>query len=823
MRWLAGVSLAAAGFCLDQVPAGLTGTGFTAKSALATKADCEAAGHEWCPLLNQIKEWVDGDGNTIEYYWYSGCCTGKQGSNLIPDLVNELPTCKAGTVATSCTRDKWARKLKGDLLDDDYDFQVAPSTLAMDHTTYGGFPGEVGCVCAKEDPRCEKCDSPDGDCTHEDATKCLVCLTDEPCSNDKVEISISFFKIRTIDLKTSELVASAWVREIWTDGRLSFDYQCYGGLEFIELQAEAGDLENSLIWTPDFELYNNEEGIWRGLGARLAMVYSCWDGAPSRGGCGWIFWSRPGLIKALCRYTGLVKFPYDALTCQLEMAGWGVDGRFQDIVPRASDGGVNWIDNPDSTSVAGLEAGSAYQDYRIADVSVSRKVVFYDCCPNSPFPELLFKIEFARSVEYYSTRLVLPAILLTCVSFITFMMDPETGERLGFGITLILAMFANDFTASAMMPVCREKVMMDYLSMVSMLFGCLSLVETGLVLHVYHQSAEDWNTALVPSWAQYFQWLAKQARIHALRQQAAEDHTAEKVKPKRKSIKDATKESRDVRMRKQLYRQIFFVVDADFGGTLDIHEIAEFGQFMLGMEWDELEAVKFMDTFDLNSDGVLDFEEFSVFCELHICPKVVDESDPAGLGYIKSMVDAFIQVVHRKEEARLQMWHSRAEMVDSFARWTIPPGYAIFVLAIFSLPEATLDSINTGLIDGSKMYILVYLMGFVTVVFGAVVRMGMYAKHVREKKQRRKELMERRSKAAEEAEADVVAATDVIGLRSAPGAAGVMSSTTPLVEAAQYDPVPTSADPANEPDARNRDSAMYRSPRGIASEETLVF
>ena len=28
-------------------------------------------------------------------------------------------------------------------------------------------------------------------------------------------------------------------------------------------------------------------------------------------------------------------------------------------------------------------------------------------------------------------------------------------------------MFANDFTASAMMPVCREKVMMDYLSMVT--------------------------------------------------------------------------------------------------------------------------------------------------------------------------------------------------------------------------------------------------------------------------------------------------------------------------------------------------------------------
>ena len=79
-------------------------------------------------------------------------------------------------------------------------------------------------------------------------------------------------------------------------------------------------------------------------------------------------------------------------------------------------------------------------------------------------------------------------------------MNPETGERLGFGITMILAMLALDITASEMMPVtdwqltsirvvwksaviicafvfgcvcqvCNEKTFMDYLSQVSRVEG----------------------------------------------------------------------------------------------------------------------------------------------------------------------------------------------------------------------------------------------------------------------------------------------------------------------------------------------------------------
>jgi hypothetical protein len=117
----------------------------------------------------------------------------------------------------------------------------------VDPRFYGGVdPERVHCRCKNEDPECER-PGPGEDC--------LVCVTEESCgSATDVQLSISFFKITNVDLRTSEMDASVWVRQIWTDPRLAFDYQCYGGQEYFEIHASAGSLGDSRIWTPDLEL-----------------------------------------------------------------------------------------------------------------------------------------------------------------------------------------------------------------------------------------------------------------------------------------------------------------------------------------------------------------------------------------------------------------------------------------------------------------------------------------------------------------------------------------------------------------------------------------
>jgi hypothetical protein len=511
------------GFCLDQVPPGLAGTGYTATSAL-TKAQCPS--DSWCPLLNETKVFSytdDTSGSTtqVEYYWWSACCTGRQGRSLIADEVSGLPTCRSNQSALTCERMQWQEKFEADFLGDDYNINVAPARTVTDPRIYGGVASDqIQCTCKASDPECEQPGSGDN---------CLVCRTDSPCgAKTNVQLSVSFFKITMVDLLTSQMDASVWIRQIWKDPRLAFDYQCYGGcasrcptpiysfwlgfsytmsvlvmilrrpcpcrLDSFEVQASPGDMELSRIWTPDVELYNHKTPIWGDSVPRLAIVYSCWDGAPSRGGCGEVFFSRPGVITALCKYRGLIMFPRDHLSCELEFSSWALDGRHQDLVKRKKDGGVNWAGS--GKGLAGLTAGATFQDYTIRSLEVTRKVSFYDCCPNSPFPTLLYSIQFKRAESYYSFKLVVPSIALAMLSFIPFYMNPETGERLGFGITMILAMLALDITAASMMPVCSEKTFMDFLSGVCMLFGGISMLETGIVMFLYHQQADDWTDAL---------------------------------------------------------------------------------------------------------------------------------------------------------------------------------------------------------------------------------------------------------------------------------------------------------------------------------------
>ena len=198
---------AGVGFCIEATqPAALKGTGYAKISTIATQAACSAGGHEWCPLDDTKKAFDHADPATgvvtvgVEYYWYSACCTGTQGARLLVDSTIGKPTCKAGTTAAECTRGLWHGKLRADLIgpSSGYDKQVSPIRTKMNDTIYGGA-AKVGCLCTASDPNCLE--------PARTSDKCLLCRTDEPCNDDgaAVSLSISFFKITSVDLRSSEL------------------------------------------------------------------------------------------------------------------------------------------------------------------------------------------------------------------------------------------------------------------------------------------------------------------------------------------------------------------------------------------------------------------------------------------------------------------------------------------------------------------------------------------------------------------------------------------------------------------------------------------
>lgn len=111
-----------------------------------------------------------------------------------------------------------------------------------------------------------------------------------------------------------------------------------------------------------------------------------------------------------------------------------------------------------------------------------------------------------------------------------------------------------------------------------MLFGCISLIETGMVMFLFHQQAESWSQALAPTGLNSC-LVCKKCR--------------------KKNTKSSTKKSAvrlhmsdDVKLRHQLYSQIFFVIDTDYDGCLDADEIGPFGEYAMGADWSKELAVR---------------------------------------------------------------------------------------------------------------------------------------------------------------------------------------------------------------------------------------
>ena len=79
---------------------------------------------------------------------------------------------------------------------------------------------------------------------------------------------------------------------------------------------------NSQIWIPDIQPYNGLKGIVATLDPAYARVEHTGD----------IFFSRPGTMNVMCKFSGLTAFPFDELKCGFEFGGWAWSGEQQGIL-----------------------------------------------------------------------------------------------------------------------------------------------------------------------------------------------------------------------------------------------------------------------------------------------------------------------------------------------------------------------------------------------------------------------------------------------------------------------------------------------------------
>jgi len=289
----------------------------------------------------------------------------------------------------------------------------------------------------------------------------------------EVEVGLNFHRVLSVSEVSSEVDLVVWFRQRWNDPRLRWN-ATQEGVERLYFYVEAGFGANeaSEIWTPDIELWNMAETVQTSFTNTLVSV------SPD----GTVFWSRPGHLRSVCKFTGLDQFPFDELGCRMELGSWAYSGLYVRPVPMD---GTGYSEGGSDT------AGANFAEFTLSYINCTAHVYPpYPCCPSEDWPVLWYDIKFHRSWQPYVRAFLCVQVVLNALGFSCFWLPAQCGERLGLGITALLASVASDLVVAQKLPTSSEWTWIAKFSLMSISFSAAALFETVIVLYFYYATHE---------------------------------------------------------------------------------------------------------------------------------------------------------------------------------------------------------------------------------------------------------------------------------------------------------------------------------------------
>ncbi|XP_028408250.1 neuronal acetylcholine receptor subunit alpha-7-like [Dendronephthya gigantea] len=273
-----------------------------------------------------------------------------------------------------------------------------------------------------------------------------------------VFMGIALTQLTDLIEKDQILITSVWLRLKWTNSFLTWNSSHYGGIDSINVDPE-------MIWLPDIELYNSADGHLSDSFKKKVIIKST----------GQNIWFIPVVLRSFCE-VDIEYFPFDEQTCPLRFGSWTYHGFELDF--KLMQGG----------EATDLKKYKSSGEFELVTFSADRETNTYSCC-KEPYINLVFTIHFRRKMLFYVNNLIVPCILITIASLFTFILPPNTGERVTLVITTLLSLTVFMLMIAENTPTNSDVTpMIANFFMASMMEIGLALVITCLILNVYHST-----------------------------------------------------------------------------------------------------------------------------------------------------------------------------------------------------------------------------------------------------------------------------------------------------------------------------------------------
>ncbi|KAL5018214.1 hypothetical protein ScPMuIL_003936 [Solemya velum] len=226
-----------------------------------------------------------------------------------------------------------------------------------------------------------------------------------------VEFGLSLIQILNVDEKNQVLETNVWFTYSWKDRLLVWEPARHDNVTTVMVPSEK-------IWQPDIVLYNFADPRLKEQRDALAVI-SC-DGT--------VLWMPQAILRSSCQFE-TTYFPFDEQRCHLKFGSWTYDGNRIDLI---------FFQNRSQFDLTDFVMGT---EWDINENEATRNEKFYQCCADTPYPDLTFRLRIRRKVAFYSFILLLPCALLSLLTLVIFWVPPESPAKLQLGMNIFVAFF----------------------------------------------------------------------------------------------------------------------------------------------------------------------------------------------------------------------------------------------------------------------------------------------------------------------------------------------------------------------------------------------
>ncbi|XP_061164958.1 acetylcholine receptor subunit beta-like [Saccostrea echinata] len=292
-----------------------------------------------------------------------------------------------------------------------------------------------------------------------------------PLGQVPISAELNLLTLTSLSIKDQTMAIAGYFTFVWTDNRLSWISDATYNTDI-----PAFYTTQDYVWIPSLSVTNSISDI-AVISDNTFIIRVAKDGT--------LKWTPGGIYQTQCT-TDVTYYPFDIQTCSVTLTTWG----YTNIEISLTGSGVD------------LSYYEPNGEWDFSSYSITSSTRAHG---GNSLPQISFNLTFRRRPTFQIMNTIIPMILLASLSCFVFQLPPDSGEKMGYSLTTLLAFAVYLTLVSGNIPTTSINTATLSVYLIIMLaMGVISVLLTIYVLKCHH-SPED---RPIPNYLKKFCFLA---------------------------------------------------------------------------------------------------------------------------------------------------------------------------------------------------------------------------------------------------------------------------------------------------------------------------